>query len=117
MMTVAERAGFPACIVIRNGIEGTIAFPLMRPVKILCSVRDRGNVYQRHEFTFDTQEQLSIKVDLEEKIEQPSAQDNARLIREFAQHNKTSDQRFNWRVQATGQGIRLALDWIKNIKL
>jgi len=36
MLTISERAGFPGVIVIRNGIEGSLAFPLKREVRILC---------------------------------------------------------------------------------
>jgi anthranilate phosphoribosyltransferase len=51
MMTIAERAGFKGIIIIRNGMEGGIAFPLKRPVKILLSAYQAPGVYKRHEIT------------------------------------------------------------------
>ncbi len=35
MVTIAERAGFRGTIVVRNGIEGTIGFPLLKEVKFV----------------------------------------------------------------------------------
>jgi len=45
MMTIAERAGFKGIIIVRNGIEGTIAFPLLREVKLLLSSRQEDGSF------------------------------------------------------------------------
>ena len=76
MLTIAERAGFNGIIIVRNGIEGTIAFPLLREVKLLLSVRQKDGSFQRHEMV---KKHASV-VDAEERIESPRAPDNAELI-------------------------------------
>ena len=86
MMTIAEDAGFKGIIIVRNGIEGTIAFPLMRDVKLLLSARQNDGSFRRHEMIIEN----SPVVDMEEMIEKPRAVDNARLINAYIE--KGSDQ-------------------------
>ena len=116
MTTVAERAGFPASIVIRNGLEGTLAFPLMRPVKILCSARQKDGTYQRGELTVDPEMYLSAKIAVEEKLTNPSLAENVKLVQEFQRSGHTANELFDARVKISCQGLKLALDWVaKNL--
>jgi len=73
MMTIAERAGFNGVIIVRNGIEGTIAFPLLRGVKILLSAQQGDGTFKRYEMNIEN----APVVDSEEMIERPKAADNA----------------------------------------
>lgn len=113
MATVAERAGFPGSIVVRNGLEGSLAFPLKRPVKILCSARQNDGSYKREELTLDPAEYLKTDLPFEEKVENPTAADNARLIQEFDKTGKTPNNYFNERVRLSCAGIKIALDWVE----
>ena len=112
MLTICERAGFPAAIIVRNGLEGTIAFPLMRAARILCSVRQTDGTYTRHEIIFDAKEQLGITVTVEEKLTNPSLDKNRDLILEYKHNGQTDYELFNHRVKATCEGIRQAIEWI-----
>jgi anthranilate phosphoribosyltransferase len=113
MTTIAERAGFPAAIVVRNGLEGTLSFPLKRPVKILCSVRQKVGDYIRQELTFDPEQYLGVTVPVEEKLTDPSLAENIRLIEDHLAHQKTDNDLFDLRVQATAAGILQGLEWIE----
>ena len=101
MMTIAERAGFKRIIIVRNGIEGTIAFPLMRGVKLLLSARQKDGSFQRHEMIIEN----APVVDMEEKIEKPEASDNARLIEAYVKQGSSGNKHFDLRVQSTCEGI------------
>ena len=114
MLTICERAGFPATVIIRNGMEGTIAFPLKRPVKILCSVRKKDGTCLRHEIEFTAEKFLGETVEVEEKLENPSIDRNVELIRRYQHEGKTDSRHFDLRVKATCEGLRLAIEWIKN---
>ncbi len=116
MTTVAERAGFAASIVIRNGIEGTIAFPLKRSAKILCSVKQSNGQYLRNEFDFNPVSFLGQEVDVEEKLEKPDIQENARLVEQFVSQGKTNNQHFDLRIKTTCAGIKQAIEWIERNK-
>jgi len=112
MMTIAQRAGFKGIIIVRNGMEGTIAFPLLRPVKLLLSVRQNDGSFQRHEMVIEN----SSLVDTEEMVEKPKAIDNARLIENFVKAGTSADQgtgnikHFDLRVKMTCEGLNQALN-------
>jgi anthranilate phosphoribosyltransferase len=114
MMTISERAGYPGIIVIRNGIEGSLAFPLKREVRILCSARQQDGSYRRHEIVFEAEKFLGTVVETEEKLESPKAVDNARLIEEYVSKGSTENRHFDLRVKATCEGFRQAVGWIEN---
>lgn len=114
MLTISERAGFPGVIVIRNGIEGSLAFSLKRETRILCSARQKDGSYLRHEIIFEPERFLNVTLDMEEKIEHPKAVDNARLIKDYISAGRTEHKHFDLRLRATCEGFRLAVEWIEN---
>ena len=109
MLTIAERAGFKKIIIVRNGIEGSIAFPLMRGVKLLLSTVQQDGSYFRGEMLIDN----PPAVDVEEMIEKPKVVDNAKLIEEFVKKGKTGNKHFDLRVKSTCDGFKKALLWFK----
>ncbi len=113
MITIAERANFPGVIVIRNGLEGSLAFPLLRPVKITASARQPNGSYQRQEFEFDPQSHLRHTITLEEKVPNPSLQENARLIEEYLTQGQTGYQLWDHRIKASCAGLDMAMNWIQ----
>ena len=112
-MAVAERAKFAGAVVVRNGLEGTLACYLNRPYKVFCSARQGNGNYLRHEFEVTTQEILGIEVAVDEKIDTPNAEENAKLIGLFTKNLRTSNQLFDYRVKVTCAGLQAALTWIK----
>ncbi len=113
MLTIAERAGFPGIVIVRNGIEGSMAFALKRPVKISCSARQENGSYIRHEFEFNAEQYLQQTIPLEEKLDNPFLEENVRLIQTFQQQGRTDNQLFDWRVKASCAGLLKAIMWIQ----
>jgi len=113
MLTICERAGYPGAIIIRNGLEGTMAFPLMRSAKVLCSARQNDGTYMRNEFTIDPNRYLDRPVKREERLTDPSLSINTALIEEYLRHGKTSYALFDARVKVTCAGLKQALEWIE----
>ena len=109
MMTIAERAGFKGIIIVRNGIEGTIAFPLLREVKLLLSARQKDGSFRRHEMIIEN----TPVVETEEMIEKPKASDNAKLIETYVQEGASGNEHFDLRVKLTCEGLKQALEWLK----
>jgi len=109
MLTIAERAGFKNVIIVRNGIEGTIAFPLLRSVKILLSARQNDGNFRRHELNIEN----PTGVDIEEMIEKPKAMDNAQMIKAYVQNGSSGNIHFDLRIQATCAGLNQAMLWLK----
>ena len=113
MLTIAERAGFPGVIVMRNGQEGSLSFPLNRSVKILCSaVRCEGD-YLRTEMEVKPNELLGFEIKTDEKLIQPSISENAKFILNFKEKNTSGHSLFDARVKVTCEGLRKAIEWVK----
>lgn len=108
MMRIAERAGFKSIIIVRNGIEGTIAFPLLRDIKLLLSACQKDGSFQRHERIIKN----SSLVDTEEMIENPKASDNASLIKTHLKTGASGNKHFDLRVKMTCEGLNQALEWL-----
>ncbi len=113
MITICERNGFPGAIIVRNGMEGTVAFALKRAVKILCSAKQADGSYKRHEFEFEPEKFLNETVPTEEKLENPSLGENARLIQEYLQNGQSGNKLFDLRVKTTCGGIDQAVTWLE----
>ncbi len=109
MLAIAERAGFKEIMIVRNGIEGTIAFPLLRGVRILLSAKQKDGSFKRHEMTFEQ----APAVPTEEMITNPKALDNARLIEDYLKAGSSGNKHFDLRVQSTMNGLNQALVWLK----
>ncbi|OFZ55578.1 MAG: hypothetical protein A3D92_24810, partial [Bacteroidetes bacterium RIFCSPHIGHO2_02_FULL_44_7] len=113
MITVAERAGYSGAIVLRNGLEGGMAFPLVdRPVKILASVQQCEGDYLREELEMLPSQLLGFDVKTDEKLTQPSVEENARLIREYQEKDTSGNDNFDNRVKISCNGIKKAIDWV-----
>lgn len=106
MMTIAERAGFKKIMIVRNGIEGSMAFPLMRPVKLLLSARQAEGLYHRQEITIEN----PTGIEIEEMVEKPEATDNARLIEKFVESGSSGNRHFDLRLKASCEGIAYGLE-------
>ena len=113
MLDLCEDAGFPGAIIVRNGTEGSIGFPLLRPAKILCTARQKNGEYIRAELEYDSQKELNHSLKLEEKLMSVHPVKNRDLIALYRVDHQTRNEQFDLRVQATQRGLKKALDWIK----
>ena len=111
MMTIAERAGFKKIIVVRNGMEGGLGFPLMRSTKILCS-KKKDDQYIREEIEIDPKGYLSQSFEKDEKLTHPSVKENKKLINEYVRDGKTLNRYFDARVELTCKGIKKAIEMV-----
>lgn len=114
MTTVAQRAGFPGTIVIRNGLEGGLAFPLVdRPVKMLCSLQRCEGDYFREEIEILPSRLLGFEIKTDEKLNQPSVLENARIIQQYKEKGTSGNALFDSRVKITCEGFKMAIDCIE----
>jgi len=114
MQQIAQRAGFPGIIIIRNGMEGSTAFALLRPTKILISAKQENGQYLNHEIDFNPAMHLASTIPKEERLLNPSLEENCQLIQEYSLNGSTSNSLFNQRVECTCRGIYDAVQWIQN---
>ena len=110
MIRLGQRAGFKGVIIVRNGIEGTTAFPLLREVKLLLAARQADGGYRPHELLIENPSVVAQ----EEMIEKPKACDNARLILAYLKAGTSGNRHFDERVAVTHRGLSQALTWLKD---
>ena len=113
MAELALKAGFDAAIVLKRGLEGSLAPSTSRSSGILCAVRTpRGHLFYQH-FEGDSTVFAAFRTEAETYLEQPSAADNARLVRQFMTEGHTGDGEFDNRVRFARALYGRGLDWIE----
>ena len=114
MLTICERAGYPGSIIVRNGLEGTLSFPLMRAAKILCSARQKDGSYKREEIVIQPEDHIDHTIKVEERLNDPSLEKNRELIEDYQRNGKTSYALFDSRIKVTCIGFKRAIEWVEN---
>ncbi|WP_234736367.1 anthranilate phosphoribosyltransferase [Tellurirhabdus bombi] len=113
MAELALMAGFDAAIVLKRGLEGSLAPSTNRASGILCAVRTpQGHLFFQH-FDADLPAFAEYRNDSDEEVISPYAHDNARLIREFLADGKSANADFDNRVRFAKALFGRGLDWIE----
>ncbi|MFD2573759.1 anthranilate phosphoribosyltransferase [Spirosoma soli] len=114
MAELAMLAGFDAAIVLKRGLEGSLAPSTSRASGILCAVRTpRGHLFYQH-FEGDSPAFASFRTDVDTQYEQPSATDNAKLVKQFLNVGYTSNDDFDNRVRFAHALYGRGLEWIED---
>ncbi|QJW91811.1 anthranilate phosphoribosyltransferase [Spirosoma taeanense] len=113
MAELAMMAGFDAVIVLKRGLEGSLAPSTSRATGILCAVRTpRGHLFYQH-FEGDSSTFASFRTERETQYDLPLAADNARLIKQFMTDGHTDDADFDNRVRFAHALYGRGLSWIE----
>ncbi|UFH55353.1 anthranilate phosphoribosyltransferase [Spirosoma sp. KNUC1025] len=113
MAELALMAGFDGVIVLKRGLEGSLAPSTSRASGVLCAVRTpRGHLFFQH-FEGDTPAFSAFRTEKETQYEEPLATDNARLVRQIMNDGQSSDAEFDNRVQFAYALYGRGLDWIE----
>lgn len=113
MAELAMLAGFDGVIVLKRGLEGSLAPSTSRSSGVLCAVRTpKGHLFFQH-FEGDAPAFSSFRTETESEIEEPQASDNARLVRKFMTDGHTENAEFDNRVRFAHALYGRGLDWIE----
>ncbi|CAM9699831.1 unnamed protein product [Phaeothamnion confervicola] len=104
-------AGFPACIMIRRGMEGSLGFSLGNPVDLACAVRGRDGRYRREDISFGPAD-LGMPLQGDKLDRGVTAAASAAKCREFAARGASGDEEFDKRARVTVAGMDQALKWV-----
>ncbi|CCG98530.1 Anthranilate phosphoribosyltransferase-like protein [Fibrella aestuarina BUZ 2] len=113
MAELALMAGFDAAIVLKRGLEGTLAPSTSRASGVLCAVRTAANHLFFQHFDADRPEFAPYRTEIDNEVPHPQAADNARLIRQFLTEQRTQDAEFDNRVRFGQALLGRGLDWIE----
>jgi anthranilate phosphoribosyltransferase len=116
MVELGMMAGFMGVIVLKRGLEGTLAPSLSRATGILCAARLPGGSVALHRVEADSDAFAHYRADKDDIVERPDAQQNAHLVSQFVQAGATGnndfDQRCRLGVDLYTQGVRwVASQW------
>lgn len=114
MAELALLAGFDGIMVLKRGLEGSLAPSTSRASGILCAVRTpRGHLFFQH-FEGDAPAFASFRTDSETEYIHPLASDNAQLVRQFMNVGYADDAEFDNRVRFAHALYGRGLDWIES---
>lgn len=113
MAELALMAGFDGAIVLKRGLEGTLAPATSRATGVLCAVRTSNNYLAFQNFDADRPYFARFRTESDSDIVQPQAADNARLVRQFITHGQTANADFDNRVYFAQALYGRGLDWIE----
>jgi anthranilate phosphoribosyltransferase len=103
MVELGLMAGFEGVIVLKRGLEGTLAPSLSRATGILCAARLADGSVAFHRIEADTEAWVRYRAEKDEIVEDPEAPENARLVSRFIGEGSTGNVDFD-------QRCRLAID-------
>jgi anthranilate phosphoribosyltransferase len=113
MAELALMAGFDAAIVLKRGLEGSLAPSASRASGVLCAVRtEKGHLFFQH-FDADRTDFASFRTEAESDVLNPTATDNAALIRKFIAQKVTDDAEFDNRVRYAFALMERGMEWIE----
>lgn len=114
MAELALMAGFDGVMVLKRGLEGTLAPATSKANGLLCAVRNPNGQLFFTRFEHDFPTFVSYKTDTDEEIINPTAETNAVLIKQFLKKGKTSNADFDNRVFYAQSLYMRGLDWIES---
>jgi anthranilate phosphoribosyltransferase len=112
MITLAAMAGFVGVIVLKRGLEGTLAPSIAKASGILCAViqADGSLITQTFDATHDNF--TPFRAEADEVVEDLTVEENIRLIRSFQEKGFTGNEDFDKRVNLAIALYSTGLDWI-----
>ncbi len=113
MVELAGMTGFTGVIVLKRGLEGTLAPSIARASGILCAAKGEDGDWLFQSFEADTMEFASFRATEDAVIENLTAEDNAALVNAFADQGKTGNEDFDKRVNLGIALYQKGLAWIE----
>ena len=113
MAELALMAGFDAAIVMKRGLEGSLSPATNRASGVLCAVRTaKGHLFFQS-FDADRPDFATFRTETDPDVLNPTAADNAALIRKFIAQKVTHDADFTNRVRYAFALMDRGMDWIE----
>jgi anthranilate phosphoribosyltransferase len=112
MIWLADMAGFEAVIVLKRGLEGSLAPALAKAGGLLCAAKNKQGEFLTQ--TINLNEENKPEIDL--SLENISVEENSTLIKEFAASGKTSNPNFDLYCHTAFSLYNKGLSWIKQVQ-
>ena len=113
MITLAGMAGFSGVIVLKRGLEGTLAPSVAKASGITCAVRQQDGSFLTQSFEASQEALSAYRAGADDLVPDPTAEANAQLIRQFISQGFTGNEDFDKRASLALALYRQGLDWIR----
>lgn len=113
MVMLADMAGFAGVIVLKRGLEGTLAPSLAKASGILCAARQQDGSFMTETFEADEECFAPFRAEVDDKVEPLLLEDNLQLIRQYAAQGRTANEDFNKRVGLAVALFQTGLEWLQ----
>lgn len=115
MVDLAKMAGFRGVIVLKRGLEGTLAPSIARASGILCAAQQADGSFVTTRIEADSEAFLSFRGDGDDVVEGVTAEQNAHLIQQFVHVGSTGNRDFDQRANLAIALYTQGLQWIKSV--
>jgi len=114
MITLAGMAGFSGVIVLKRGVEGTLAPSVAKASGITCAVRQQDGSFLTQAFEASQDAFDAYRAGADAMVQDPTAEANVQLIRRFVGEGFTGNEDFDKRANLGIALYRQGLAWLRN---
>jgi anthranilate phosphoribosyltransferase len=114
MAELALMAGFDGVMVLKRGLEGSLAPSTSKASGLLCAVRNSNGHLFFTRLEHDFPAFASFRTETDDEILNPTAETNATLIRKYLHNGRTDYADFDNRVNYAKTLYMRGLDWIES---
>lgn len=116
MADLGFMSGFKAVMVMKRGLEGSLAPAISKSGGLYCAIK-KGEEILSVFFPSDGPEMEEYRAEIDEEVEGLTARKNAELILSFTKNANTGNSDFDKRVNLSFALLRKGLEWIKENKI
>ncbi|MDO1446754.1 anthranilate phosphoribosyltransferase [Rhodocytophaga aerolata] len=113
MISLAAMAGFSAVIVLKRGLEGTLAPSIAKASGILCAVIQPDGSFLTQTFDATDEAYAAYRAESDEVVEDISVAENIRLIHGFTEKGFTGNIDFDKRVNLAIALYTKGIEWLE----
>ncbi len=116
MVELGEMTGFDGVIVLKRGLEGSLAPSLAKATGILCAAKMADGTFVTKNIDASNDDLAQYKKDADAIIENISLKKNIEYINKYISQGKTEDSDFDYRVALAMELYKQGLKWIRQIQ-
>lgn len=116
MVELGNMTGFDGVIVLKRGLEGTLAPSLAKATGIFCAAKMQDGTFTTKTIEVNNNDFTQYRSDIDAIIENLSIEQNIEYIKQYIAEAKTGNLDFDSRVALAIELYKQGLDWIKQIR-
>ncbi len=116
MIELAIMAGFDAVIVLKRGLEGTLAPSLAKATGIVCAVKMADGSIRTKNIDSTNEDLIHYKAETDAVLENITTEKNIEYIKKYVREGETGDVDFDLRVKLSIALYTQGIQWIEQVQ-